>query len=106
MSIKHKVGGVNLEDLKPAIEKVRLALFIDDDELDLFNKIVDRLEGYEVAYDTLLKENERLSAMDGMAIQLEIAQQEIKRLERINLIATHLMNDKQLVKLGELVNKR
>lgn len=46
--------------MKPAIDKVRLALFIDDDDLEQFDKIVDRLEGYEVAYNTLLKENERL----------------------------------------------
>jgi hypothetical protein len=30
---------------------------------------------------------------------------EIERLERINLVATHLMTDKQLEKLKQLINK-
>jgi ferritin len=33
-------------------------------------------------------------------------QQKVERLERINLIATHLMSDKQLKKLAELAGKQ
>jgi predicted nuclease with TOPRIM domain len=48
-----------MEDLKESIEMVRNALFIDE-ESEAFEKIIERLEGYEIAYNTILASNERL----------------------------------------------
>lgn len=48
-----------MEDLQQAIETVRNALFIDE-ESEAFEKIIDRLEGYEIAYNVILQSNERL----------------------------------------------
>jgi hypothetical protein len=50
---------MELEDLKESIEMVRKALFIDE-ESEAFEKIVERLEGYVIAYNVILASNERL----------------------------------------------
>lgn len=47
-----------MEDLKETIEHLRNELF--SDEIEHFEKVVDRLEGYELAYSVILKENDRL----------------------------------------------
>jgi chaperonin cofactor prefoldin len=50
---------MNNDDLIDAIDIVRDALMTDEEE-EQFQRIIDRLEGYELAYEVILSENERL----------------------------------------------
>jgi hypothetical protein len=51
---------MNNDDLIDAIDIVRDALMTDEEE-EQFQRIIDRLEGYELAYEIVLSENERLT---------------------------------------------
>ncbi|WCF11396.1 hypothetical protein NDS46_31050 (plasmid) [Paenibacillus thiaminolyticus] len=62
-----------MEDFKTGIENVRDALIFDEDELEFFNRILARLEGYEMAYKVILLENERLKD-ENRILQKENAQ--------------------------------
>jgi hypothetical protein len=46
-------------DLLCAIDIVRDALMTDEEE-EQFQRIIDRLDGYELAYSVILNENKRL----------------------------------------------
>jgi hypothetical protein len=46
-------------DLLYAIDIVRDALMTDEEE-EQFQRIIDRLDGYELAYSVILNENKRL----------------------------------------------
>lgn len=50
---------MNNDDLIGAIDIVRDALMTDEEE-EQFQRIIDRLEGYELAYEVILESNERL----------------------------------------------
>jgi len=81
-----------MENLKYEIEKVRNALFIEE-ESDAFEKIIERLEGYEISYGVILNSNERL-------------EKEVNELEE-KLMSSKLVNElKNTINLYETTLKR
>lgn len=52
-----------IDDLQGAIAVVRDACFYEE-ELEQFEKIVDRLEGYDLAYGVILKSKEELEEIN------------------------------------------